>query len=247
MSDSSPLTDSRLQRYRILSGSALKVIALVTMIIDHIGYFILSRTAFGMTPLFSIASITVTVYWIFRKIGRLAFPIYVFLLCEGCLLTRNRNRYALSLFIFALISEIPWNIVHSGKIFLISSQNVFFTLFLGLLAIMFSDRFRETGEIKFIIASFAVFAAAYFLKADYGIRGVGLALIVFLLRNRRVEQALAGSSIYVNNAPAYLVSFLIINMYNGRRGFIQSKALKYFFYAVYPLHLLLLWYLGKRL
>lgn len=247
MDESTTASDSSLKKYRILSGSVLKLIALASMIIDHVGYFILSRTVFGMTPLFSIASVTVTTYWIFRKIGRLAFPIYVFLLCEGFLHSRNRNRYALSLFIFALISEIPWNIVHSGRLFMISSQNVFFTLFMGLLVIMFSERFNDTHEIKYLLPLLAVFAAAYFLKADYGIRGVGFALIVYLLRNRKVEQALAGSSIYVNNAPAYLISFLIINMYNGKRGFIQSKALKYLFYAVYPLHLLLLWYLGKHL
>ncbi|MCR5173697.1 MAG: conjugal transfer protein TraX [Oscillospiraceae bacterium] len=247
MDESSVAYESSIKKYRILSGSALKMIALITMIIDHVGYFIISRTVFGMEPLFTVGSIAVTLYWIFRKIGRLAFPIYVFLLSEGFLHSRNRTRYALGLFIFALLSEIPWNIAHSGKIFLITSQNVFFTLFLGLLAIMFSNRFRETGKIKFITAMFAVFAAAYFLKADYGIRGVGFALIVYLLRDHRVEQALAGSSIYVNNAPAFLISFLIMNMYNGRRGFIQSKVLKYAFYFVYPLHILLLWYIGRNL
>ena len=247
MDDSSLASGERLQKLRILSGSVLKTVALVSMIIDHIGYFFLYQTDFGMNPLFRVGSITVSVYWICRKIGRFAFPIYVFLLSEGYLHSKNRFRYASSLLLFALISEIPWNLLHSGKVLLLSSQNVFFTLFLGLLAILFSERYREHRHPKDLIIVFLVFAVSYFLKADYGIRGVGFILIVYLLRERKAEQALAGSAIYVSNAPAYFLSFLLINMYNGKRGYIRSRLLKYLFYAIYPVHLLAMWLIRKSI
>ncbi len=227
---------------QILSGSVLKTIALLCMIVDHIALFVLSQTDVGMHPLFTVGSVSVSIYWIGRKIGRLAFPIYVFLLSEGYTHSRNRLRYALSLLIFAFISEIPWNLCHNGTVFLLSSQNVFFTLFLGLLAITFSERFRAQRRAQDLILLAFVFVVSYFLKADYGIRGVGFVLLVHLLRERKVEQALIGSSVYVNNAPAFMVSFLLIHMYNGERGFIWSNVLKYAFYAVYPLHLLIFWF-----
>ena len=75
------------------SGSALKVIALVSMTLDHIAYYLMDK---------SIA------YDAMRTVGRMAFPIFAFLLVEGYVHTRSVRKYALSLFIFALVSEIPW-------------------------------------------------------------------------------------------------------------------------------------------
>ena len=247
MENSTPLSAGTAnKRYRILSGSALKTIALLAMIIDHVGYLILSSASVGSTPLFTVGSFTVTLYWIFRKIGRIAFPIYAFLLSEGYLHSKNVFRYALDLLVFALIAEIPWNLAHSGNLFLLSSQNVFFTLFLGLLAVILSERFRAESSWKELVPLFLVFAVSYVLKADYGIRGVGFILLVHLLRERKAEQALIGSAVYINNAPAYLIAFLLINTYNGRRGFIRSKAVKYVYYAAYPVHLLILWLIRTR-
>ena len=234
-------------KYRVLSGSALKTIALVTMIIDHVGLYLLSKASFADVPLFSIGSISVTVYWICRKIGRIAFPVYVFLLSEGFIHTHDKIKYGRNLLLFALISEIPWNLVHSGKVLLPSSQNVFFTLFLGFLALYFCELYREQGNIKHLACLIVVFAVSYFLKADYGIRGVGFILLVHLLRNIKPAQALIGSSIFTNNAPAVFISFILINLYNGKRGYITSKAGKYIFYALYPLHILVLWYIRKKL
>ena len=232
---------------RKLSGSALKTIALISMIIDHAAFLLLSKTVFGMEPLFTVGSITVTLYWICRKIGRLAFPLYAFLLSEGYIHSNNRFRYARDLLIFAVLSEMPWNLAHSNGIFLVSSQNVFFTLFLGLITIFLADRYRDGRSLKHIILLIAVFAVSYFFNADYGIRGVGLILLIYLLRNHRIEQALIGSSMFVNNAPVIFLSFLLINTYDGTRGFIRTKTLKYLYYAIYPLHILLFWYLRKHM
>ena len=104
------------ENMKVLSGSSLKMIALITMIIDHIGSVLLSQAQFANEPIVSIGSHAITLYFIVRKIGRLAFPIYCFLITEGYLHTHDKKRYGLNLLIFALISEIPWNLEHSGHL-----------------------------------------------------------------------------------------------------------------------------------
>ena len=234
-------------KYKVLSGSSLKLIALIAMIIDHAAYHILDNMAFAITPLFSIGSTSVTIYWICRKIGRIAFPIYAFLISEGYLHTHDKRKYGLSLLVFAFISEIPWNLEHTGDILLPSSQNVFFTLFLGFLAIYFCENWMADRDVKDLVLLTGIFAISYFLKADYGIRGVGFILLVHVLRGIRPAQALIGCSIFTNNAPAILGAFLLINGYNGKRGFINTSFEKYLFYAAYPLHILAIWLIKKNM
>ena len=120
------------EKYRILSGSTLKVIAVVTMLIDHIGAILLSMYQPALKTLFTLFGREYSVYLIFRDIGRVAFPIFCFLLLEGFLHTHDRFRYGMNLFIFSLISEIPWNLMFTNTL-RYEKQNVFFTLFLGYL------------------------------------------------------------------------------------------------------------------
>ena len=120
------------------SGSTLKLIALITMVIDHVGASVIDR-------LMDQDIAWKGTYDLCRSIGRIAFPIYCFLLVEGFLQTRSVARYARNLFLFALISEIPFNLALYGKWFQVdpsngilhlfegTHQNVFFTLLLGLL------------------------------------------------------------------------------------------------------------------
>ena len=86
-------------KYQVLSGSTLKVLAAATMLIDHTAGALLSKNP---VELFSIAGRTVTLYMILRTIGRVAVPIFAFLLTEGFMHTRNRKSYGISLFVFAL-------------------------------------------------------------------------------------------------------------------------------------------------
>ena len=132
-------------RFQVLSGSTLKVLAAATMLIDHTAGALLSKNP---VELFSIAGRTVTLYMVLRTIGRVAFPVFAFLLPEGFVHTRNRKAYGISLFVFALLSEIPWNLLHAGTLFC-PSQNVFFTLFLGFLALCCCERFKENGMLRF--------------------------------------------------------------------------------------------------
>ena len=130
------------EKYRILSGSALKCIALFTMIVDHVGLHLLRNS--GIVLLHTSAG-SLELFTLMRKVGRLAFPIYCFLLVEGFLHTHDRRKYGLNLLAFALISEIPWNLEHTGALHC-SSQNVFFTLFLGYAGMCCIEELKELNE-----------------------------------------------------------------------------------------------------
>ena len=125
-----------------ISGSTLKMIAIVTMVIDHIGAAVLARLLMvnGLGELDQTNADAImlwlsangALYWtytIMRMIGRVAFPIFCFLLVEGFLHTHDVKKYAMRLGLFALISEIPFDLAFSSKILEFNYQNVFFTLF----------------------------------------------------------------------------------------------------------------------
>ena len=227
------------QKYKVLSGSVLKTIALASMIIDHVA-FVLSGS-FSKT-LFSIGAKSYSAYRIMRWIGRIAFPIYCFLLVEGFLHTKDRKKYALRLFIFALISEIPFNLANNMKL-AYSGQNVFFTLFLGCLGMMCVEYFRSDRP-KMLFSLIALLAVSLLLKADYGITGFCFIMMMYALREQKILQTVVGCGILSSTWIAGL-AFIPINLYNGERGFIKGRALQYCYYAIYPVHLLIL-YLIKR-
>ncbi len=128
------------------TGSTIKLIAIISMLIDHTAATILERMM--MRAGYMLASISqesmanwiaghrllYVSYFAMRMIGRFGFPVFCFLLVEGFAHTHNRKKYALRLFLFALISEIPFDFAFRGEWFYASYQNVFFTLFLGMLA-----------------------------------------------------------------------------------------------------------------
>lgn len=225
------------RKYRILSGSVLKLIAVVTMLIDHIGYTLCYTLPFMTTPLFTALGETVTVYFILRKIGRLAFPIYCFLIGEGLRHTRNQIAYLARLLVFALISEIPFNLMISGKLLCSSNQNVFFTLFLGALAIYCLQNIKK--NLIRIPAMLAILAASVVLKADYGTAGMAAILLIYMLRDYPIVQAIAGYPLFSGGIYA-VAAFVPISMYSGKRGFIKHPVLKYAFYLFYPAHMLAL-------
>ena len=232
------------QSYRVLSGSALKTLALTAMLCDHIAKVLLKNIPAMTTPLFTLFGSDFTVYFFMISFGRIAFPIYAFLITEGCRHTRDRRRYCLGLLCFALLSEVPWNLVHFNTVFSLQKQNVFFTLFLGSAAICLCEKF--SGDIvrrSAVLISLAAFA--YVLRCDYGLKGFAFILAVYILRPDGIMQAVIGACLL--SAPLRGgMAFIPINMYNGERGYIGSKPLKYVFYAVYPVHMLILWFLKLR-
>ncbi len=245
-----------------ISGSTLKMIAIVTMLIDHIGAAVLGRLLMtsGMmeamateetieTWLSSHAALYM-VYLVLRMIGRVAFPIFCFLMVEGFEHTGNRFRYAVRLGLFALVSEIPFDLAFKGTLLEFGYQNIFFTLFLGFLAMTVYYYIEETQWNRILqvilgVAEVVLFmGAAELLGTDYGARGVLCIMILFAFRKNRRMQILAGCLAFFWWELPALAAFVIIAFYNGERGW----ELKYFFYLFYPVHLLLLylvcWFMG---
>ena len=108
--NSKPIEQTKCLAFGCLNGFVLKVIAIVSMIIDHVAFTFFDGGS--------------TIYFVCRAIGRLAFPIFAFLLVEGFVHSKNRAKYALRLFIFAVLSEIPYNLFLSGSWSFLRVRNI---------------------------------------------------------------------------------------------------------------------------
>lgn len=219
-----------MQRFQILSGSALKLIAVVSMICDHVAKFWLLPAGLIGRNAYMVMS---------AGMGRIAFPLFAFLLVEGFLHTRNVRKYALNLGVFALLTTIPWNLVH-GSILYHERLNVLFTLLLGLMAIWGLGRLK--GWKTFLCVTLSLFLA-YVLRTEYGIMGLITIVLLYALRGHREYQALSvfGCLFKGKTTSGLLLAMPLILMYNGERGFIRGRVWKYVFYSIYPLHLLLIY------
>lgn len=208
---------------KYISGSWLKVIAMLSMLIDHIAYY------YGCDNTY--------LYELMRTVGRIAFPTFAFLLAEGFVHTRNRQQYLISLFAFALLSEIPWMLLnHDG------SHNVIFTLLAGILGLHVIENSRSHWVTAICITLIGL--ATILADTDYSWRGFGLVLVFYMFRGRPELQTLFGIPLmYEYGLIGILMAFTVIWFYNGKRGFIQGKAWKYAFYAFYPVHLMMIYYL----
>lgn len=242
---------------RRCSGSALKWAAIVTMFLDHVGATLVWRQMMAQ-PTLSWAS----GYTLLRTVGRVAFPIFCFLLVEGFLHTQSRKNYALRLGAFALLSELPFDLALNGpRLPDWSGQNVFFTLLLGFLAMWACDGIARRwpgggGRLLQIIVTGALCVAAELLATDYGAFGVALIAALYWGRcwpglGQPWHSTLLGSvavlgycGLQDNWIEVYAILGLLLTLtYNGARG----RQNKYFFYAFYPVHLLVLGLLAKAL
>lgn len=224
-----------------ISGSTLKIIALVSMLIDHIGASLIT-IQLGIhysEPLYRI--FVVMRYFI----GRLAFPIYCFLLVEGFQKTGNRSKYAGRLFLFALISEVPFDLAFNRCAVYPEHQNVFFTLWAGLLVIWGMEEMeRRISSLWLRWSGYVVIVAAGAFLAevfafDYGAKGILPIVVLYLFRENKVGQMIAGFVAFLWEYTAS-AAFVLVALYNGKRG----MKLKYVFYAFYPVHLLILYLLS---
>lgn len=233
------------KQWRVLSGSWLKVLAMLTMVIDHSTIALLRYDSGFAMPLFAIGGKGISGYYLMRCIGRLAFPLFAFLLVEGFMHTHNRWKYGRNLLLFALISEIPFDLMWHGSIFA-SGQNVFFTLFLGFMALCVIERMEnkeqrsERYDYLLPVSLFALIAAGILIHSDYGNSGVSFIILLYALRKHPILQAAAGCCMLPMRWIAGL-AFIPINLYNGKRGFIQGPIAKYSFYVFYPLHMIIIY------
>ena len=241
-----------------MSALALRVIACIAMLLDHIGY------AWDLMPL--------------RIVGRIAFPIFLYLICNGYKHTSDCRRYALRLGIFALLSQIPFSLFIYHELWS-TKGNVFFTLLAALLCIWTADALCRRGLPKWLspLPAAAVFFLYHYgvLSSDYGAKAIIMAMVFYLFDGEGVLRKLLtvlgvlfalfygtilswGLQIIRGGGFQFpvigewaaiqifsLLALPLIILYNGRKGDIPLRwsgrtALQFGFYAFYPLHQLLL-------
>lgn len=212
-----------------LSQEVLKLIACVSMLIDHIGY-----------------SFFPTVLWL-RYIGRLAFPIYCFLLAEGVYYTRSPSRYALRLGIGAVLAEIPFDLLFFRTLTL-SHQNVMLTLLLGFAMLLCMKKTPKLYLQPLWVIPF--YLAAEFLNTDYSGRGILLIALFYLTRPyhwRFLAQMLMLALLFARPDSSgvlpwtawAVLAMIPIALYSGRKA-TSAKWVQTGFYLFYPVHLVLL-------
>lgn len=233
--------ENSLEKIKIINGSWLKILAVVCMVIDHVSYLILPHFDLFCQE-FDVLGKTYTLIKLLRLVGRLAFPIFAFLITEGFKYTKNQKKYGLNLLAFALISELPYNMFFCGRVFYLGSQNVFVTLFLGFLALYVLENIHTDTEKAIYI--FGIVVLALLLRCDYGAKGVILIILLYLLKNQLPFASVLSLGLLSGGIAAWC-AFVPINMYNGKRGFIKGKFLKYAFYGFYPAHMLILYAIKK--
>lgn len=220
-----------------LSGTALKRIACLSMLLDHIGASLLENGLFKQGAFWPG---DVQLDGVLRLVGRLAFPIYCFLLVEGFLHTHDFKKYALRMLGFALISEWPFDWAFFSGVYW-GHQNVYFTLLLGLLAMKALDTY-QTPEgmpaLKGILGAAACFLAAALLHCDYDVLGLALILALYMTRKDKRAQCIAGA-VFSLFEPVAPLAFGLVWFYSGERGG-NSKLEQWAFYWFYPVHLLVL-------
>ena len=226
---------------RFLDGTMLKIIAMVSMVFDHAGDMFFPDLLWP------------------RMIGRLAMPLFSFCITEGYIHTRDRKKYLLRMGIFALVSEVPFDLAFEGKIDL-SHQNIMLTFFMSILALMIFDlirgkRIESTGKysiFRTILGSLAVIVmavAALLVKADYTIFAVISVFLFYVLKDTKqfVRTGVGVAFLALTRTVGYYcttgLNYIPLLLYNGKKG----KGLKWLFYVFYPGHLLLLYLIKMAL
>lgn len=237
-----------------MSTFILKIIAMLCMLIDHISRVLWPSQVTIYSVDFSTASSELirnaTIYTIGRGIGRIAFPIFCFLLVEGIMHTGNLKKYAIRLGILAVLSEIPFDMMVYGKYSTFAKQNVVFTLLLGFAAVSFIRyvQKRWPGDmLKYNTFSCMTIlvcgCAAMFFATDYSMFGVLLIVTFYIFRDKKalaaimmlVLMAAFSSETFLLDLPG-LLAFPLLYFYNEKKGIEDKHA----FYAFYPLHMLIL-------
>lgn len=228
-----------------ISACTLRLIAMGLMLLDHLWY----------------TGVLKSVWW--TCLGRLAFPVFAFQIVEGYFHTRHFRRYCVRLFFFALLSEIPFDLMTAGTWFAPGHQNVMFTLLLGLVCIHVMHECEQADSTAQRLKAFCLVAACFLLamcaNTDYSVLGVATVVLFYLLRNTPKLWQLAAMvllhGIAFGGAPVALSLFGLpiglpiqsfavfalvpIWLYSGEKG-PGGKAFQWLGYCFYPLHMLLL-------
>ena len=217
-----------MKKIQFINSNVLKILAMMLMLLDHLW-----------------ATIVPDNQWM-TCVGRLAFPIFAFMISEGYVHTSDFKKYAKRLFIFGLISEIPFNLMSAGSFIYPFHQNVMFTLLLGLLSIREIDRFKKDFRVKTGI--FCLLKVALFLLigtvgfVDYNAMGILVIIAFYVFRDVKFGRLFQLASlvllfiVFFKGQGFGVLSMIPICLYNGKKGK-NSKILKHAFYWFYPAHM----------
>lgn len=237
-----------------ISQETLKLIASGTMLIDHIGATLVLSAFYAVIAAedYAAADSWVSLYNIMRLIGRIAFPIYCFLLVEGFRHTRDLKKYTGRLAIGVLLAEIPFDLALNGALFDWSSNSVMLTLLLGVLMMAGMDCFNGWWKLLAVPPFYGI---AELLQTDYA--GHGILLIAMLALTRGIPHeklwrtlgfavllwfgaTISLGPIEVPMEIFGLMALVPVFLYDGRK-LTRSKAVQWGFYLFYPVHLLVIW------
>lgn len=228
-----------------ITAMQLRLLAMVLMLLDHLW-----------------ATVVPGNDWM-TYVGRMAMPIFAFQIAEGYCHTSNVKKYRSRLLLFALLAEIPFDLVMGGSMFFPYHQNVLFTLLLGLWACSALDKAKRKGTVggwlKGGLTALASCLVGFVALLDYGFMGVAMVILFFLLRDFPMARAaqlaamvllnivffegqslilpLGGREIFFPVQGFAVLALIPIWLYNGEKGR-GGKAAQYAAYAFYPLHLL---------
>lgn len=243
-----------------INATLFKLIAITIMVIDHFAAIVLEGllrarnqvdvSLYTPLELEVFVKMSYNIYYLnyaMRCIGRVAFPMFCFLVVEGVCHTRKPLRYLGRLGLFALISEIPFDYGFWGTLFYTDYQNVLFTLLIGATIIIMVQQLGKMSSIHSFLKVAGVIGLVFvgsvlaeLGNTDYGMYGVLIIVAMYFLRGRPILQGVAAGSILLAINPIQMYSYLVVvlfGQYNGEKG-LQKK---YFFYLFYPLHILLLY------
>lgn len=224
-------------KIKFLSGAQLKTIAILSMLEDHINKALIYPNLVSNDGLLAFLSD------FFDIIGRIAFPLFCFLLVEGYFKTRNRKKYLLQLLLFGFLSEVPFDMSTTASFFNMNWNNVMFTLALVLITIWSIDVLKEKMQklpkllwylVSIMIVILMCIATMYF-SLDYEHHAILIGYFFYLFYDQLLLAIPLGyASMYTE--PWSLLGFGLTLTYNGQRGK-QYKMLNYWFY---PVHLLII-------
>ncbi|MBQ7372966.1 MAG: hypothetical protein IJW64_00145 [Clostridia bacterium] len=243
------MNEMQTKNFGFLSGNVLKIIACICMAIDHVGAILFPKIR------------------MLRIIGRIAFPIFAFMIAEGCKYTKNRLRYFLTIFLLGVCFQIVYFIAENSL-----TMCIFITFSLSILIIYSLDALKEriinkksTRSIFIAFAVFCIFVVGAYaicktVSVDYGFLGVTVPVFASLFNFRKDELS---NAVIKNQTVSRLLSVLclliglivmcltkvkiqwycllavpFLILYSGKRG---RYNIKYFFYAFYPVHMVVIY------
>lgn len=223
-----------LKKFQFFSGAQLKYLAFISMLIDHVNNAI-------VTPMLDGGGFLLYLSNIFSILGRIAFPIFIFFIVEGFFKTSNRKKYLITLLIFGVISEVPFDMFTSKTFFDPHWNNMMFTLALCLITIWIIDSIKNKLDNKvlwYVISIIIVILFGFLamqLSLDYDYHAIVVAYLFYIFYDKPIIGAGLGYLSIIKELYSFL-GFGMTLTYNGERGR-QYKWLNYFFY---PVHILIL-------